>query len=533
MLDTEKYWLKVFDLVGEVKEIRHVFAKSGGVTSKGLRKIMGFNITLTSGYDAMQCIHVLNDAIVDDFRLAVDLSQGGLNEKREKDAVKLSQMFVDPAQTSEQTTVIFVGGDYQAFLIRQLSFLPENFFSPSFMSTPSRQVETAPPLSTPGYNERSSLLPAPKIPPIGAPVMPPPVARPPPNHWEVMGSTPAPQPPHIPPKFDTGAKPRWKDVVDLTEDEPVQKTKNEGWRPLEEPKDKEEDDVEKLANKLGISSKLVNALRVISQEDKKEMERERERKEREQKEKERKAREEKERKEKERKERERKERQEKERLEREKYERRKRAEREEKERKRKLEAAKEQERVAMEKPKRMAESRFNQNVGMPVVVGYTEYPSQPQMTNANPYAPKPPQGHIAAAGSYGQNWTQAPMATPGYGAMSTVPMGQPVPALAPYQNMQPPSQPMVQSQIAWQPTTQDTVYFRNLPFSFNEAKLRTIMEVFGPLNYIDYPRDPQGNALGYAYVKFNGPNSVHCCQRCIQTWNGQNLEGSIVEVGLY
>ena len=85
----------------------------------------------------------------------------------------------------------------------------------------------------------------------------------------------------------------------------------------------------------------------------------------------------------------------------------------------------------------------------------------------------------------------------------------------------------------WTPTTNDTIYFRQLPSTMTSPKLKRMMETFGVVEFVDYPMGPNNQPLGYAYCKFAAKDASNATYAAVSRYNGADVEGSVLEVGLY
>merc|ERR1711879_199228 len=108
--------------------------------------------------------------------------------------------------------------------------------------------------------------------------------------------------------------------------------------------------------------------------------------------------------------------------------------------------------------------------------------------------------------------------------------------------MGPPQQQQQQQQAAtntttnnqsWTPVTKDTVYVRNLPDNMNENRLRGMLQQHGNISFMDFPLKHDNTPVGYAYVRFDGHNSLECCNSAIGRYDNFMVDGSKLEVGLY
>lgn len=96
-----------------------------------------------------------------------------------------------------------------------------------------------------------------------------------------------------------------------------------------------------------------------------------------------------------------------------------------------------------------------------------------------------------------------------------------------------PVKPEEKKPQAWVPTTDDTIYLRNIPPSLTEKTLRGKMNRYGPISFIDFPVTPQGTPVGYAYVRFEGPYRSNACKNSQRDYHDTIMDNYRLEVGLY
>lgn len=101
------------------------------------------------------------------------------------------------------------------------------------------------------------------------------------------------------------------------------------------------------------------------------------------------------------------------------------------------------------------------------------------------------------------------------------------------QQQQPAKQQSSTSTSSWTPVTKDTVYVRNLPETMNESRLRQMLSANGVISFMDFPLKHDHKPVGYAYVRFDGANSLECTNRAIAQFDNYVVDGCKLEVGLY
>ena len=89
------------------------------------------------------------------------------------------------------------------------------------------------------------------------------------------------------------------------------------------------------------------------------------------------------------------------------------------------------------------------------------------------------------------------------------------------------------SMESYQATTNDTIFLRNLPRTLTEEKLHRIMLTFGRVVFFDFPKDEKGNCLGYAYCQFDRMDAEIAVRKAISQWDGEIMENNYIEVGRY
>lgn len=102
-------------------------------------------------------------------------------------------------------------------------------------------------------------------------------------------------------------------------------------------------------------------------------------------------------------------------------------------------------------------------------------------------------------------------------------------------NSQPPAQApaaTITADKAWTPVTKDTVYIRNIPPTMDENRLRSLMHQCGTITFLDFPKNPNGSPVGYAYVRFAG-DLEKAISRAIGCYDNFSVEGNKLEVGQY